>query len=1075
MTINAHPRKLQIVLTLGQSLAVGATTDASAQVLSTTPAEPNKLLMLDFGSPGPAATGWHATPVDESRFVGFTSLREGRTESHASGMMTALHDSYGQNGREAPTLLHISAAASGRSILQLMTPQSRVFHDIPTALEATSSGDIFAIAGSNDWHSFYQRNENGYSSEGARQGPLVFIDNLQTQLRLAVEHARNAGYEIDPTIIFNWIQGQSDTGTKYDHYLSELIDNVNQMVDVTLGYDASVATIVSQTRGYGGKTTSLDQLQVILERPDVAFGASEFEHQARYPAQVNLDYTHLNPEGYYLMGQRIGRNIYSFINEQENLPILFKDIQHVDPRTVIVEFSGVDTYLVDDPSRYAAGNMLIPPSNMGFGTHTANGLSPTSFRVFSAEIIGPNVVKITFDQDISGDFRLSLGRGGGDLLNDSDGALNLSGFGGTTLRDAAGLAALTPSGGGQLADPFLYEFAPIQSQIVNGKKPAQIASAMSLRIVENTTEVVDLNAQHGVYSEGNGLRYFIDGGDDAVLFTVNADTGSLSFNAAPDKESPTDSNGDGSYLVIVGVQDAFGLTAKVRVTVGVLNANEAPTALTATALAVDRNSPVGTTIGWLTGVDLDPNSILSYRLVSDASGFVQVERSTGRIFVSDSAKLSTLQGASVSITARVADSAGLRLDRDFEITINGRAPTEVEYVGTDGADIASYSGKLAWVADGGLGDDRLTGGHGNDRLSGGDGNDRLDGGFGADIMNGGAGDDIYFIDNVGDLVSEADANGADLSGYDQIFSSVSFHVPLFVEAVTLTGNVGISATGNVLDNVITGNSADNLLVGGAGNDRLVGGAGDDVLDGGLGDDQLDGGSGSDIMRGGPGDDTYWISSLNDMVIEFDENGGDVGGNDQIFTSVSITSMANIERISMTGNGSISAAGNSLDNIITGNAGNNLLMGEVGDDRIFGRDGNDTLQGGAGNDELNGGNGEDTLEGGPGSDILTGSNGIDHFLFNTLEPTVDQITDFRPGTDKIVLGASVFGNAAQAGSPDSSMFFVGTAATQASHRVIYNPATRTVLFDPDGVGEMAGTALVSFTSSVSLTPTDFLIG
>lgn len=1054
--INPRP-KLQIVLTLGQSLAVAATTNTSARILSTSPPTADQLLMLDFGQTGPSVTGWRTDAVDESLFVGFAPIREGRSESHVSGMLAALRDSYLQSGQQAPTLLHINAAGSGRSILELMTPQSRVFQDISGGLAATVAGDIFAVPSGSSSFAFYQRSESGYSFEGVRTGPLVFMDNLQTQLRLAITHAKEQGYEIDPKIVFNWIQGQADTSTKYDQYLNELIDNVNEMVDAAMGYDASVSAIVSQTRGYGGKTSSLDQLQVIVERPDVAFGASEFEHQARYPAQVNLDYTHLNPEGYFLMGQRIGRNIFSFLNGSENAPILFKSINQVDARTLIVEFSGVDTHLVNDTSRYAASNLLIPPANMGFTTNTANGLSPTSFQVSSAEIIGASTVKLIFDQDVSGEFRLSLGRGSGDLLNDGDGLGNLSGFGGTTLRDAARLAALAPSGGDTLADPFLYEFAPIQSQNVIGKNPAHIASAMSLRVVENTSLIVDLNAQHEVYFEGNGLTYFIEGGVDAALFTVDSATGSLSFITAPDKESPTDSNGDNSYLVTVGVRDAFGLTSRVRVTVGVLNANEAPTSLTATPLVIDRGSSAGTTVGWLTGVDLDPNTILSYSLASDAGGLLKVERATGRVFLSDSAILTTFQGTTASITARVADSAGLRLDRSFVVTINGRPISEVQYVGTDAADVASYTGSMTWVAEGGLGDDRLTGGLGNDRLSGGGGNDRLDGGVGSDIMAGGAGNDTYIIDHVGDVVSEADAAGADLGGNDQVISSVSFTMPQFVEALTLTGNANIAATGNAQANVITGNSGDNMLIGGGGDDRIVGGFGNDTLDGGPGNDELDGGNGSDVMRGGAGDDTYWINSSNDVAIELDEGGLDTGGNDQIFTSASIPSMANIERITLTGSGSISVAGNALDNIISGNAGHNLLTGEGGNDRLFGRDGNDTL------------------DGGPGSDILTGGNGADHFVFKALEETVDQIADFRPGTDKIVLGASLFGNAAQAGALDPSVFVVGNAATLASHRVIYDPAIRTLLFDPDGAGGVEATPILAFPTSMVLTPIDFLVG
>ena len=63
---------------------------------------------------------------------------------------------------------------------------------------------------------------------------------------------------------------------------------------------------------------------------------------------------------------------------------------------------------------------------------------------------------------------------------------------------------------------------------------------------------------------------------------------------------------------------------------------------------------------------------------------------------------------------------------------------------------------------GGRDDDTLRGGLGNDLLVGDvllglgpGGNDVLDGGAGADVMEGGGGDDTYFVDNAGDVLSEA--------------------------------------------------------------------------------------------------------------------------------------------------------------------------------------------------------------------------------------------------------------------------------------------------------------------------------
>lgn len=57
-------------------------------------------------------------------------------------------------------------------------------------------------------------------------------------------------------------------------------------------------------------------------------------------------------------------------------------------------------------------------------------------------------------------------------------------------------------------------------------------------------------------------------------------------------------------------------------------------------------------------------------------------------------------------------------------------------------------------------DNMLTGNTAANSLVGGSGNDTLNGGTGADTMDGGDGDDLYYIDNVGDKIS--DSNGLDM-------------------------------------------------------------------------------------------------------------------------------------------------------------------------------------------------------------------------------------------------------------------------------------------------------------------------
>lgn len=119
--------------------------------------------------------------------------------------------------------------------------------------------------------------------------------------------------------------------------------------------------------------------------------------------------------------------------------------------------------------------------------------------------------------------------------------------------------------------------------------------------------------------------------------------------------------------------------------------------------------------------------------------------------------------------------------------------------------------------------------------------------------------------------------------------------------------------------------------------------------------------------------------------------------------------------------------------VDGKAGNDKISGGSKDDALLGGDGKDTLIGGAGADELEGGSGDDVITGGAGADTLTGdvegdATGKDKFVIGDkdssliavgvdaieddnglitpeVKATADSITDFKTGTDKLVLGVA----------------------------------------------------------------------
>lgn len=141
------------------------------------------------------------------------------------------------------------------------------------------------------------------------------------------------------------------------------------------------------------------------------------------------------------------------------------------------------------------------------------------------------------------------------------------------------------------------------------------------------------------------------------------------------------------------------------------------------------------------------------------------------------------------------------------------------------------------VLDGGSGGfDTLFGSAGNDTLIGGSESNVLDGGADNDSMRGGAGSDSYYVDSIGDTITEAPDQGS-----DTVYSSISYILGDNLEGLTLTGNDRINGTGNSGYNTIKGNDNANYLYGGANSDRLLGEGGSDTLDGGLGVDELFGG------------------------------------------------------------------------------------------------------------------------------------------------------------------------------------------------------------------------------------------
>jgi hypothetical protein len=452
---------LQIVITMGQSLSVGAT--ANAGILSTRPVYPNNVLALNFGASATINDGWGSSPVVASKFQGFTPLYEVNSESPVSSMLNAVVADALAAGKPAPTLLNINTGTGGLSILQLMTSSGQIYGSLVDALSNTAIGQEFAVQNADGTYGFYLRTASGDQFYENLPGPIVYFDNLVKELTIAVNYARTQGYQVSPNVIFNYEQGQADTdigtgSTGYDLLLPQLLQRVQTAAQGVIGPDATVDNVITQVRGYSSKDVSIDQLNATETVPNTIFGAPEYEFEAEYPSKIGTDYTHLSPTGYYMLGQELGNKIFDLLQGKLDQPILIERVTKPSSNTLFIGFSGVNTYLVNDPSPWRSSNLLTAPPNLGFGAYGANGNAPTAISITGASIVASNVVQLTFSGAISGAFRLYLGRTQNDPLTGG----GLAGFGGATLRDASETAALPPPNGQALPDPYVYDYAPIQ-------------------------------------------------------------------------------------------------------------------------------------------------------------------------------------------------------------------------------------------------------------------------------------------------------------------------------------------------------------------------------------------------------------------------------------------------------------------------------------------------------------------------------------------------------------------------------------------------------------------------------------
>ena len=461
----------------------------------------------------------------------------------------------------------------------------------------------------------------------------------------------------------------------------------------------------------------------------------------------------------------------------------------------------------------------------------------------------------------------------------------------------------TDPGGLSVTDVFRINVLPNSAN-----SPPVITSngggtSAAIAIDENTLAVTTLTAVDA--QDPNAITYAIVGGADGALFTINAQTGELSFKAAPSFEQPADVGANNVYNLVVRAIDPQGKFDQQAIAVTVGNVDEAATG--------------SVSIAGLSRAGVPANQVL----LSAASTLADPD----------------LPGGVVPLFSWL-DAANVQLGTGSTLTVTAGATIQTIHLAASYQDAGLFGIKavpdaLETAIIGTTGGAALNGTAGNDLIAGFGGADTLAGGAGDDLLDGGAGrDTVTFAAATGPVSVDLAAGTATGEGTDTI---------LRVENVV----------GSNFDDTITGSAANNVIAGGAGTDTAVFPNVASQQAFALNAD------GSITVTGQPvtpqpfalaGTDT--LSSIEtlrfagiDLILR--------QGTNQLNTTETIDGTADNEII----------LGFDGNDILNGNDGDDVIYGGNGTDRLNGGNGDDTIVYTAGGDNNNPLSGRDIVNGG----------------------------------------------------------------------------------------------------------------
>ncbi|MEZ5741257.1 MAG: cadherin domain-containing protein [Burkholderiaceae bacterium] len=274
-------------------------------------------------------------------------------------------------------------------------------------------------------------------------------------------------------------------------------------------------------------------------------------------------------------------------------------------------------------------------------------------------------------------------------------------FAGSFTLNPDGTFSYTHDGSENFTDSFTYTVSDANGGVtdtgivsititpVNDNDPVISSdgggATATVSIVENATSVTTVTADDadrpaqvltfGIVPLGGG------GGADAPLFSIDPNTGAVTFLTAPDFESPADSDGDNQYELRVRVTDDGGREDLQDLTIQIVNADEGGvSAIADTDAAADQvseNAVTGTPVG-VTARATDPDTAtdtVTYSLSDNAGGRFQIDPGTGLVSVLDGGLLDRESVASHGIVVRADSTDGTFATQSFTIAVSDQNDT----------------------------------------------------------------------------------------------------------------------------------------------------------------------------------------------------------------------------------------------------------------------------------------------------------------------------------------------------------------------------------------------------------------